>query len=67
MTGHTINVLLCEKCGTWAGGMAQAEEHLSSKYEVLSSNPSTIKEKKKEGWRCGSRSVVPALQASKQP
>jgi hypothetical protein len=29
----------------WAGGMAQAVEFLLSKYEALSSNPSTEKKK----------------------
>jgi hypothetical protein len=32
----------------WTGGVAQVVEHLPSKHEVLSSNPSTAKKKKKE-------------------
>jgi hypothetical protein len=31
----------------WTGGVAQVVEHLPSKHEVLSSNPSTAKKKKK--------------------
>jgi hypothetical protein len=34
----------------WAGGVAQVIEHLSSKHEALSSNPSTEKRKKEGSW-----------------
>jgi hypothetical protein len=32
----------------WTGGVAQVVKHLSSKCKALSSNPSTVKKKKKK-------------------
>jgi hypothetical protein len=40
--------LLIEKCRQWAGGMAQAIEHLRCEHKALSSNPSPTKNKRKK-------------------
>jgi hypothetical protein len=46
--GGSVLKFYIKKCQNWAGGVAQVIQHLPSKCEALSTNPSTTKKKKRE-------------------